>query len=142
MSCYLDNAATTKLAPEMKEYLISALDIFGNPSSAHSEGAKSNVLIESVRQKVQKFINAESSDEIYFTSSGSASNALGIQGFALNGKCNIIYSPTAHKSILKTIDNLAKFDGANTIALRVNSCGEVDIAYIEKIFRRLILKNG
>ena len=130
LSCYLDNAATTALSQEMKEYLISMLDIFGNPSSAHSEGSKSNRLIEEVREKVAKFINAGSRENIYFTSSGSASNTLGIWGYAVANRCNILYSPTVHKSILKTIDNLAKLYNTNVYELKVDRYGKIDIGYL------------
>ena len=106
MSCYLDNAATTALYPEMKEYLTSMLDVFGNPSSAHSEGIKAKRLVEEIREKIAEFIKADSSENIYLTSSGSASNALGIWGYAVANKCTILYPPTVHKSILKTIHNL------------------------------------
>ena len=92
LNCYLDNAATTPLSSEMKEYLISALDIFGNPSSAHSEGTKVNRLILEVREKIAQFIKSDNCDNIYFTSSGSASNTLGIQGYTLTNKCNILQS--------------------------------------------------
>ena len=120
MSCYLDNAATTPLSPKMKEYLTSMLDIFGNPSSAHSEGVKVKRLVEEVREKVTRFIKADSFENVYFTSSGSASNTLGIQGYALANKCSIFYSPTVHKSILKTIDNLEKFYDTNVYELKVD----------------------
>lgn len=131
MSCYLDNAATTSLSPEMKEYLIKALDIFGNPSSAHSEGVKANRLVEEVRNKVSRFIKADSSENIYFTSSGSASNTLGIWGYAVANKCIILYSPTVHKSILKTIRNLEDYYNTGSGALKVDSCGNIDIDYLK-----------
>lgn len=133
MSCYLDNAATTTLSTEMKEHLISMLDVFGNPSSAHSEGAIANRLIEEVRVKVASFIKADSSENIYFTSSGSASNTLGIQGYTLANKCNILYSPTVHKSILKTVDNLAEFYGTSISKLKVDNCGSIDVDYLERL---------
>ena len=133
MNCYLDNAATTPLSSAMKEYLTSALDVFGNPSSAHSMGAKSKRLIEETREKVSEFIGSGHSENIYFTSSGSASNTLGIQGYALANKCNILYLPTVHKSILKTIDNLAEFYEVNVSELKVDSCGNIDINYLEQI---------
>ena len=136
MSCYLDNASTTSLSPEMKEYLISELDIFGNPSSAHSEGTKANRLVEEVREKITKFINVDSSESIYFTSSGSASNTLGIQGYVLANKCNILYSPTVHKSILKTIDNLARFYKVDAYKLEVDNCGNVDVDCIKQVLSR------
>lgn len=119
----------------MKEYLISVLDVYGNPSSAHSEGVKTSRLIEEVRCSVARFINADNRDSIYFTSSGSASNTLGIQGYALANTCNILYSPTVHKSILKTIDNLVEFYGINVHELKVDHYGNIDIEYLRRMFR-------
>lgn len=116
----------------MKEYLISVIDVFGNPSSAHSEGIKSKRLIEEIREKIARFIKADSREDVYFTSSGSASNTLGIQGYALANKCNILYSPIAHKSILKTIDNLAEFYGIDVSELKVDNCGNIDIVHLEQ----------
>ena len=137
MKLYLDNAATTPLTEEMITYLTDKLRVFGNPSSAHSEGVYAHKLIEDVRNKIQNFINAESANEIIFTSSGSASNTLGIQGYALANKCNIFYSPTVHKSILKTIDNLVDFYGVNAIELKVDCYGNIDIGYLYHMFRTI-----
>ena len=123
MKCYLDNAATTPLSKEMKEYLLSTLDMYGNPSSSHSEGVKVKSMIENVRNTVSQFINAKSSDEIYFTSSGSASNTLGLGGLW----CRVIYSPTCHKSILKAVDLLSKEHHFLSSQLKVNNCGEIDL---------------
>ena len=134
MSYYLDNAATTSLSSEMKEYLISMLDVFGNPSSVHSEGIKAKRLVEEVREKVAEFIKADSCENVYFTSSGSASNTLGIQGYALANKCNILYSPVTHKSILKTINNLGDFYNTNTIELKVDKYGNLDLEYLYQVF--------
>ena len=130
MMLYLDNGATTPLNEEMIAYLMDKLKIFGNPSSSHSEGVYAHMLVEDVRNKIQKFICANSVNEIIFTSSGSASNTLGIQGYALVNKCNILYSPTTHKSILKTIDNLVEFYGLNAIQLKVDRYGNIDIDYL------------
>ena len=131
LSCYLDNAATTALSPEMKEYLTSMLDVFGNPSSAHSEGINAKRLVEEIREKIAEFIKADSSENIYFTSSGSASNALGIWGYAVANKCTILYPPTVHKSILKTIHNLADYYNTGSGILEVDSCGNVNIDYLK-----------
>lgn len=135
LNCYLDNAATTSLSSEMKKYLISALDIFGNPSSAHSEGAKANRLVLEAREKIAKFIKTDNRDNIYFTSSGSASNTLGIQGYTLANKCNVLYSPTVHKSILKTISNLEKFYGINIFELKIDTCGNIDIDHLHQMLK-------
>ena len=127
MKCYLDNAATTPLSNEMKGYLLSVLDMYGNPSSSHSEGVKAKAMIEDVRNTVSQFINAKSSDEIYFTSSGSASNTLALNGYW--GR--VIYSPTCHKSILKAVDLLSKEHHFLASQLKVNSYGEINLEELE-----------
>lgn len=99
---YLDNAATTPLLPEVKEEIIKWLDYYGNPSSVHEEGFKVRKKIEEVRVKVASFIHGNS-DNIVFTSSGSASNNLVIQG--LNDKYMYLYTPTCHKSMRLCCEN-------------------------------------
>lgn len=126
MRVYLDNAATTPLTDSVKEYLISILDDFGNPSSLYSLSEKPKQIILSARQAVAKFINADSKD-IYFTSSGSASNTLAINGFWMKNHCTIFYSPIAHKSILKCVESCH-----NSIPLKVNKEGLIDIHDLEE----------
>lgn len=123
---YLDNSATTKLTDSVKEYLISILDDFGNPSSLYSLSEKPKQIILNARQAVAKFINADLKD-IYFTSGGSASNTLAIKGFYLKNDCTIFYSPIAHKSILKCIESYH-----NSIPLKVNKEGFIDIHDLEE----------
>ena len=65
---YLDNAATTPLAPEVLEAMLPFLENdFGNPSSTHSFGRKTKNAIEITRKKIADYIKAEPS-EIVFTS--------------------------------------------------------------------------
>lgn len=127
MKYYFDNAATTPLSKDTKEYLMSMLDVFGNPSSSHSKGVNSKRLIENTREKTAHFINAGSPDDIYFTSSGSASNTLGIQGFALLNRCTVLYPKTLHKSAFKTIEHLSKYYNINSSILEVDSYGNIKI---------------
>lgn len=123
---YLDNSATTKLTDSVKEYLISILDDFGNPSSLYSLSEKPKQIILNARQSIAKFINADSKD-IYFTGGGSASNTLAIRGFYLKNDCTIFYSPIAHKSILKCVESYH-----NSIPLKVNKEGFIDIHDLEE----------
>ena len=102
MKVFLDNSSTTRLKDETKEYIISILDIFGNPSSLHSEGEKTKKIISNARKSVAKFINSKP-DEIYFTCGGSASNTLAIRGYCERNNCNLFYSPIAHKSIIECV---------------------------------------
>lgn len=123
---YLDNSATTPLTDSVKKYLISILDDFGNPSSMYSLSEKPKQIISNARQAVSKFINADSND-IYFTSSGSASNTLAVNGFWMKNDCTIFYSPIAHKSILKCVESYH-----NSIPLKVNKEGIIDIYDLEE----------
>lgn len=126
MEVYLDNAATTKLTDSVKEYLISILDDFGNPSTLYSISEKPKQIISEARQAVSKFINADSND-IYFTGGGSSSNSLGIKGYFQKNDCTILYSPIAHKSILKCVESYH-----NSIPLKVNKEGIIDIHDLEE----------
>lgn len=121
MQVYLDNSATTPLSEETKQYLIKLLETYGNPSSPHSVGQPAKQIISDVRKTVAKFINTTPSN-IYFTSGGSASNTLAIRGYYRKHNCCILYSPIAHKSILKCVD-----DCKYSYPLKVNSQGVIDI---------------
>lgn len=119
---YLDYASTTPLTEEVKQYVVSILDSYGNPSSAHNIGLQSKQIVDNARNNVAKFINADS-EEIIFTSSGSASNTLAIRGYAYNNKISkFLYSPTAHKSVLKCVETL-RF----ARELKVDNCGFIQL---------------
>ena len=54
---YLDNAATTPLTPQVKNYIISLLDIYQNPSSMYQSGVEVRKIITTARNNVAKFSN-------------------------------------------------------------------------------------
>ena len=126
MNVYLDNAATTKLSENTKKYLISVLDAFGNPSSLYSHGGKSKKIIEQARKRTADFICANP-DTIYFTPSGSASNTLGIRGYYQKHDCCVLYSPIAHKSILKCVKEY-KY----ACPLKVDAFGSIDMKFLKE----------
>lgn len=131
---YLDNAATTPLTNSVKEYLISILDEWGNPSSLHSQGTKPKQIISEARRSIAKFINADEK-EIYFVPSGSAGNTLAIKGLISDNpeenKYEVFYSSTAHKSMLKACESYRYHT-----PLKVNTDGEIDIIYLEDVLTR------
>lgn len=131
---YLDNAATTPLTNSVKEYLISILDEWGNPSSLHSQGTKPKQIISEARRSIAKFINADEK-EIYFVPSGSAGNTLAIKGLISDNpeenKYEVFYSSTAHKSMLKACESYRYHT-----PLKVNTDGEMDIIYLEDVLTR------
>lgn len=117
---YLDNAATTPLTPQVKEYIISLLDMYQNPSSTYQSGINVKQIITTARNSVARFINADFKN-IIFTSGGSASNTLAIKGYVQKHNCIVLYSPIAHKSILKCVESIK-----NAYPLRVDDCGRID----------------
>src|SRR3954471_2801234 len=72
---YLDNNATTRVAPEvfeaMRPYLAEA---YGNPSSAHTFGRRMRASVERAREQVAALLGAADADELVFTSCGSESD--------------------------------------------------------------------
>ena len=81
---YLDNNASTKLDPEVREAMERAAGVFGNPSSIHAEGRRARRLVEESREEVAKLLGADA-DEIFFTSGGTEANAMAIFGGAAAG---------------------------------------------------------
>ena len=118
---YLDHASTSPLSESVQTYLLSLLDEYGNPSSIHSMGAKARNIIRQSRNLTAEFINADA-ENIYFTGSGSASNTLGIKGYYSKHNCCILYSPIAHKSVLKCV-----LSYKYSYPLKVDNCGFIDI---------------
>lgn len=121
---YLDNAATTPLNPEVKKYIIENLDNFYNPSSVYQGGTESRNIIETARRNVADFIGAKPNN-IIFTSGGSASNTLAIRGYYNRHNGVILYSPIAHKSIIKCVEDL------NSRSLDVDEFGKIDKSVLE-----------
>lgn len=124
---YVDNAATTKVAPEvfeaMKPYLT---EMFGNPSSIYSEARDAKRAIEAAREQVASAIGAVPK-EIYFTGSGSEADNWAIRSAAktLKSKGNhIITSAVEHHAVLHTCKELEKF-GFEVTYLPVDKYGMV-----------------
>src|ERR1044072_7140652 len=79
---YLDNNATTQVAPEVFEAMRPYLtEVYGNTSSAHSLGRNVKLAIEQAREQVAQLIGAADPSEIVFTSCGSESDNWAIGGF-------------------------------------------------------------
>ena len=117
---YLDSAATTPLIPQVKQYIIELLDQYANPSSLYQSGVDTRQAIEQARSNVAKFINGKS-DNIIFTSGGSAVNTLAIRGYVQKYNCTVLYSPIAHKSIIKCVESIK-----DAYPLKVNKYGQID----------------
>ena len=117
---YLDSAATTQLTPQVKQYIIELLDQYANPSSLYQSGVDTRQIIEQARKNVANFINGKS-ENVIFTSGGSASNTLAVRGYVQRNNCTVLYSPIAHKSIIKCVESIK-----NAYSLKVNKYGQID----------------
>ena len=135
MKIYLDNAATTPLAPEALDEMMPYLtDNFGNPSSIHSYGRKSRAAIEKSRKIVASAINA-STAEVFFTSCGTESNNMVIKQSVKNlGVRRIISSPIEHHCVLHSVEMEAR-EGIKVDMVRIGKYGEVDYEYLESLLK-------
>ena len=134
---YLDNAATTKVAPEvfeaMKPYL---LEEYGNPSSAYAFSGRIAGKVTEARDKIAGVIGAKER-EIFFTAGGSESDNWAIKGVAdaLKDKGNhIITSAIEHHAVLHTCEFLEK-RGYEVTYLPVDENGLVDPKELEAAIR-------
>lgn len=133
-SIYLDNCATTKLAPSVKTSMMNAMESYANPSSLHSGGVKAKNLIEQSRQNVSKLINCNP-DEIVFTSGGSEGNNSIIGSIYEiskkdSRKCELIISAIEHPSIINAAKNLEK-NGIKVSYISVDSECRLNIKEFE-----------
>jgi len=103
---YLDNAATTRLDPEVLEVMLPLLtEQFGNPSSIHSHGRKVRSAIERARKTVAQLLNT-SPAEIFFTSGGTEADNTAIMGsIETYGITHAISSPLEHHAVLHTLQH-------------------------------------
>ena len=102
---YLDNAATTPMAPEVIDAMADVMRTsFGNPSSIHGFGRETKAILETSRRNIGKHINAEPG-EIIFTSGGTEADNLAII-CAVNdlGVKRIISSSIEHHAVSHSID--------------------------------------
>lgn len=108
---YLDNAATTRTAPEVVDAMLPYFtEHFGNPSSVYGFAAANKEAITKQREVIAKNLGAEA-NEIYFTAGGSEADNWALKAtaemYGNKGK-HIITSKVEHHAILHTCDNLEK----------------------------------
>ncbi len=136
MAVYLDNAATTPVAPEVVAAMIPVLtEVFGNPSSSHSYGRTSKALIETARRSIAKHLNCQSS-EIIFTSGGTEADNMALtSAVSLGGVTHIITSEIEHKAVITTAEALAEHHGIRVSYVKLGSDGTVDLADLEQLLQ-------
>lgn len=134
MRVYLDNAATTPVAPEVVEAMIPVLrSEFGNPSSSHSFGRQGKALIETSRRTISKFLNCQPS-EIIFTSGGTeADNMALFSSVHLMGVKHIVTSSIEHHAVGHTTEAIEKLYGVRVSNVKLDKQGNVDLKDLENL---------
>jgi cysteine desulfurase len=130
---YLDNNATTALAPECVEPVLACLrDSYGNPSSKHAVGERAKAQVMQARASVARLLNAAPA-EIVFTASGTEANHLAIAGAlaARPGKLHVVVSAVEHPSTLELLAHL-ETTGLRVTRLPVDQDGMLDLAALEQ----------
>jgi len=134
---YLDHAATTPLDERVLEEMLPFLKgKFGNASSLHALGTEARKAVESAREKIAKAINA-GPEEIYFTSGGTESDNIALQGIAHANKekgKHIISTKIEHHAVLETLEHLEK-EGFEVTFLPVSKEGIVKVKDVENAIR-------
>ena len=133
---YLDNNATTRIAPEVVESMLPCLtDYWGNPSSAYSLAIQPARLIEEARSCVARLIGSHSRN-IIFTSCGTESNNAAIQGALIANptKRHIVSTAVEHSANIKFFQHLEK-RGYEVTLLPVDLDGAIDFCDLQSAIR-------
>lgn len=134
---YLDFNATTPVDPEVIQAMEPFFrEHFGNPSSAHYYGAITRTAVEQARAQVAKLVNA-APQEIVFTSGGTESNNMAIQGVAFARRSigkHIITSSIEHPAVDEVCKYLEKL-GFSISRVAVDGYGRIDPEDVEKAIR-------
>lgn len=133
---YLDNNATTRLAPEVLEAMLPYLtERWGNPSSAYLFGHDLTQALETAREQVATLLNAEPR-EIIFTSCGTESINSALHSALLTqpGKRHIVTTAVEHSATLKFCAFLQK-QGYEITRLGVSQAGGLDLTLLGQSIR-------
>ncbi|GAB3014944.1 cysteine desulfurase family protein [Spirosoma pulveris] len=131
---YLDNAATTRLDPEVLDAMLPLMtEQFGNPSSIHSHGRTVRTAIEKARKTVAMLLNT-SPAEVFFTSGGTEADNTAIRSsIETYGLTHAITSPLEHHAVLHTLEHLAKQGVIRLSLVNIDEKGHVDLAHLDEL---------
>ena len=121
---YFDNAATTEISEKVISEMMKAMKVnYGNPSSTHSHGRNSKVILELSRKTIAEKFNVNPK-EIIFTSGGTESNNMIIKTVVIAQNIErIISTKIEHKAVLNSIESIAKERGITILFLDVDEYG-------------------
>jgi cysteine desulfurase len=135
---YLDHNASTPLDPEVRQVMLGALEVHGNPSSIHTEGRAARDLIERSRRHVADLV-AGRPEEVVFTSGGTEADCLGVIGLARHGRVTgrrmrVLVCAIEHPAVAGAVAALAAH-GFETVHLPVDGDGRLALDALERACR-------
>lgn len=141
---YLDNSATTPLSEVAKKQIVAAMEIYGNPSSLHSEGQEAEKLLSIAREQVLLGLGLRPRQKdgiLVFTSCGTEASSLAIFGTAYakarRDATRILTTDSEHPSVARALDKLAN-DGFEIVRISTKG-GCLDTDELEKALDKKIL---
>lgn len=133
---YLDNAATTPLAPEVIDAMLPYMrEHFGNPSSVHAFGRKARAAVERSRRQVASLLNCNPG-EIIFTSCGTEADNMAVFGSVRDlGVEHVITSPIEHHAVEHVAEELQRTQAAEVHWVKLMPDGKADLEDLERLLR-------
>ena len=136
MRVYLDNAATTQIAPEVIDYMAELMKSdYANPSSIHHGGRKSRILVENARKTVSNYLNT-SPGNIFFTSGGTEADNMAIRrGILDNNISHAITSSISHKAVIYPLEELSDKKKIVLSYIKLDNNGKIDLIHLEDLLK-------
>ena len=137
---YLDYASAVPVLPRAKAAFTAALAAYGNPSAPHAEGRSARTIVEDARTAVARLAEVKP-DAVLFTSGATEANALAIQGVVRASKHenpHVLYLPTAHSSVVETMEALAQEGAAKGITVNAICPGYIGTEMVRAIPEKVL----
>ncbi len=134
---FLDNAATTPMAPEIIEMMSGMMKThFANPSSVHSFGRESKIVVENARKSIASLLNT-SPGSIFFTSGGTEADNMAIKCAIHDHKItHAITSKLSHHAVLYPLEDLAAEGIIKLSYIDTDENGTVSLTHLEQLLEK------
>ena len=133
---FLDNAATTPMAPEIIDLISEMMKThFANPSSIHSYGRESKIVVERSRKTIANILNT-SPGSIFFTSGGTEADNMAIKCAIHDHKItHAITSKISHHAVLYPLEDLEKEGTIKLSYVDIDENGVVDLNHLDELLQ-------
>ena len=133
---FLDNAATTPMAPQIIDLISEMMKThFANPSSIHSYGRESKIVVEKSRKTIANILNT-SPGSIFFTSGGTEADNMAIKCAIHDHKItHAITSKISHHAVLYPLEDLEKEGTIKLSYVDIDENGVVDLNHLDELLQ-------